>query len=199
MNNNIRIDVRIAYEPGRKLAAAYNRAMQESTAEWVLLLDWDLFNCNPYWYDCCVSAIQQCGDKAGWITGVTNRIGGNSQKAQCYMPEDDPPPQGNNIEQHMAYAKKMHRKYNEVNKDGTLKRVHVQRFKGALSGFFILTSKTAWKAAGGFDENRKRLMGVDNNYSRAISQAGYQLWGMPGLYFYHIYKQKSRIWRGKPK
>jgi GT2 family glycosyltransferase len=93
----------------------------------------------------------------------------------------------------------MHRHFNEVDGDGKLIKAHVQRFKGALSGFFILTSKTAWKAAGGFDENRKRLVGVDNYYSRAISQAGYQLWGMPGLYFYHIYKQKARMWRGNPK
>lgn len=194
-----RIDVRIAYEPGRKLAAAYNRAMQESQCEWVLFLDWDLFNCNPYWYDCCVSAIEQCGDVAGWITCVANRIGSNSQKAKFFMDEDDPPPLCNTIERHMAYARRMHRRYNTMDEEGRLVKAHVQRFKGALSGFFILTSKTAWKAAGGFNENRKRLMGVDNHYSRAISQAGYQLWGMPGLYFYHIYKQKARMWRGNPK
>lgn len=199
MENNIRIDVRIPYEPGRKLAAAYNRAMRESVAEWVLFLDWDLFNCNPYWYDCCVSAIEQCGEKAGWITCVANRIGSNSQKAGLFMPKDDPPPVCNTIERHMFYSQKMHRKYNTVDKDGHLIKAHVQRFKGALSGFFILTSKTAWEAAGGFDERSGRLLGVDNRYSRAICQAGYQLWGMPGLYFYHLYRLKSRIWRGNAK
>ena len=45
------IDVRIPYEPGAKLAFAYNRAMQTSTSEWVALLDHDLFICNPHWYD----------------------------------------------------------------------------------------------------------------------------------------------------
>ena len=69
------------------------------------------------------------------------------------------------------------------------------RVPGALSGFFILTSKTAWKDCGGFDEKRKRLLGVDNRYSRALNKAGYALYCMPGLYFYHIYKDKSLIWK----
>jgi len=194
-----RIDVRIAYEPGRKLAAAYNRAMKESVAEWVLFLDWDLFNCNPYWYDCCVSAINQVGDVAGWITCVTNRIGSNSQKAKRFMPPDDPPPLNNTIEHHMAYSRRAHQMNNTMNEDGTLAKARVVRVPGALSGFFILTSKTAWAASGGFDENRKRLMGVDNAYSSALSRAGYQLWCMPGLYFYHIYRLKARMWRGNPK
>ncbi len=196
---SIQIDVKIPYQPGRKLAVAYNRAMQESTSEWVLLLDWDLFNCNPYWYDCCVSAIEQCGEKAGWITCVTNRIGGKSQKAKFYMSERYPPPGDDNILRHMKYSRKMHREYNVVDGNGKLVSAKVQRFKGALSGFFILTNKTAWKVAGGFDETKKRLMGVDNKYSQALNRAGYQLWGMPGLYFYHIYRQKARVWKGNPK
>lgn len=194
-----RIDVRIAYEPGRKLAAAYNRAMQESAAEWVLFLDWDLFNCNPYWYDCCLSAIDQVGNIAGWITCTTNRIGSNSQRARMFMPKDEPPPLSNNIDEHIAYARSMHRKYNVMDVTGKLLKAEIKRVPGALSGFFILTSKTAWKDAGGFDQTRTRLMGVDNLYSRALTKAGYQLWAMPGLYFYHIYKLKSRMWRGNPK
>jgi GT2 family glycosyltransferase len=194
-----RIDIRIAYEPGRKLARAYNRVMEEAVAEWVLILDWDLFNCNPYWYDCCVSAIDQVGDRAGWITCVTNRIGSNSQRASRFMPNDEQPPLDNNIENHVLYARKMHRIFNTMDKDGRLVKADVKRIPGALSGFFILTSKTAWKACGGFDENRKRLLGVDNKYSQALSQAGYQLFLIPGLYFYHIYRQKSRLWRGNAR
>lgn len=194
-----KISVCIPYKPGRQLAKAYNEAMDTAATEWVLMLDWDLFNCNPYWYDCCVSAIEQVGHEAGWITCVTNRIGGNSQKAKFFMDEDDPPPACDNIARHMAYARRLHRKYNVMNGNAELVKVDVRRFKGALSGFFILTSKTAWKAAGGFNENRKRLMGVDNFYSRDVSKAGYRLMGMPGLYFYHIYRKKAHYWRGRPR
>lgn len=193
-----KITVCIPYKQGRQLAKAYNEAMDNAATEWVLLLDWDLFNCSPYWYDCCVSAIEQAGPKVGWITCVTNSIGSNSQKAKFFMDEDDPPPACDNMRMHMAYARRLHRKYNEVDPEGGLVKVDVRRFKGALSGFFILTNKTAWKAAGGFNENRKRLMGVDNHYSRDICRAGYRLMGMPGLYFYHMYRKKARLWRGHP-
>lgn len=177
------IDVKLAYEPGRKLARAYNRAMETATTEWVLLLDWDLFACNPFWYDMSVAAIDRVGHDAGWITCVTNRIGNPGQKMTDA-------PQNDDMMAHMQYAKHLYGLYGE----------EVVRFKGALSGFFILTNKTAWKAAGGFDEvNRKKLNGVDNNYSRDLQRAGFRLYGMPGLYYYHIYKRKTLIkWDKRP-
>jgi len=193
-----RITVCIPYKPGRQLAAAYNEAMRNASTEWVLMLDHDLFNCNPHWYDCCVSAIQQVGNTAGWITCVTNRIGSNSQKVHRFMPED-PPPQGHDITEHITYARKVHQQFNVTDGNGLLLRAEVRRIPGALSGFFILTSKTAWGRAGGFDENRQRLMGVDNAYSRDVCKAGYKLYCLPGLYFYHIYREKARFWRGRGK
>lgn len=191
-----RITVTIPYLEGRKLAKAYNAAMIEAQTEWVLILDWDLFSCNPHWYDCCKSAIEQVGRDAGWITAVTNRIGSNSQKAIKFMP-DDPPPEGHDVTEHILYGRRIHQKFNLMDSTGKLERAAVQRIPGALSGFFILTSKTAWRRAGGFNENRQRLMGVDNFYSRDLSKAGYKLYAMPGLYFYHIYREKARFWRGR--
>lgn len=191
------IEVRVPYKPGRKLGEAYNEAMDSSRAEWVLLLDWDLFNCNPHWYDLCVDAIRQYGHEAGWITCVTNSIGGQSQKAKNYGAE---PPAGHDLVDHMRYGKMLHRKYNTMDPcTGHVVKTDVRRFKGALSGFFILTSKSAWRDAGGFDESTGRLLGIDNRYSRAVCQAGYRLMGMPGLYFYHVYRHKGHLWRTGPR
>lgn len=180
------IDVKIAYEQGRKLARAYNRAMETATTEWVLLLDWDLFACNPFWYDMCVEAVKQVeGAKppAGVITCVTNRIGNPAQKATDAPESDD-------VLEHMRYAKALYGRYGN----------EVKRIPGALSGFFMLTNKTAWRAAGGFDEGRQRLLGVDNFYSRDLNRAGYALYGMPGLYYYHIYRRKKLVrWGAKTK
>ena len=193
------ITVCTPYKPGCQLAKAYNEYMEAATTEWVLMLDHDLFNCNPHWYDCCLSAIEQVGHDAGWITCITNRIGSNSQKAARFMPEDDPPPQSHDVTEHITYARKVHQRYNTTDGNGLLIKAGVKRIPGALSGFFILTSKTAWAKAGGFDENRKRLMGVDNYYSRAVCKAGYKLYCIVGLYFYHIYREKNRFWRGRGK
>jgi len=43
MNNNLWIDTCIVYEPGKKLAEAYNRKMESTIAQWVLFIDQDLF------------------------------------------------------------------------------------------------------------------------------------------------------------
>jgi len=182
------ITVYIPYEPGRKLARAYNIAMARAQTDWVLFLDWDLYNCNAYWHDMCLYAINHLRkEKVGWITCVTNRIGAPQQKA----PE---PPQNHDVIDHICYAKKLFHQHSVVDQKGVLKETTIQRIPGALSGFFILTNKTAWKAAGGFDETRKRLMGVDNRYSRALGRAGYMLYSMPGLYFYHIHNFKKQVW-----
>ena len=41
------IDVRIPYDENNHLAAAYNRALKESSAAWILFLDHDVFLLNP--------------------------------------------------------------------------------------------------------------------------------------------------------
>lgn len=185
-----RITVRIPFESGRSLAKAYNNAVRESPTNWILLLDWDLFSCNPYWYDMCQNAIDQVGHKTGWITCVTNRIGAPQQQASHRPITDD-------LGDHIEYAKALFNKHSSVTKRGKLIKTDVARIPGALSGFFILTNKVAWEACGGFDEKRKRLLGVDNKYSAALSKAGFAHYYIPGLYYYHLYRKKEELWKGK--
>lgn len=153
--------------------------MERATTEWVLFFDHDLFICNKYWYKMSIQAIEELKDKpVGWISAVTNRIGNPAQKAIAA-------PQTNNLEDHIWFARKLYEQHGSK----------VERCKGAMSGFWILTNKTAWKKCGGFDENRKRLLGVDNKYSQALNRAGFAHYRMPGLYVYHIYRQKRIFMR----
>lgn len=172
------IQVMIPYDTRGQLATAYNRAMERSTSEWVLFIDHDVFLCNKHWYQMSIDAIEQVGDKTGWISAVTNRIGNPAQRV-----EDAP--RGHDLEKHIDFSRKQYIKYGSK----------VERIPGAMSGFWILTSKTAWRKCGGFDENRKRLLGVDNKYSAALSQAGYPHYRMPGLYVYHIHREKKLLQR----
>jgi GT2 family glycosyltransferase len=184
------ITVCTPFEPGRKLAYAYNRAMEQAPTEWVLLLDWDLFNCNPYWYDMCLYAVNNVEKKTGWITCVTNRIGAPQQRAPgC--------PESHDVVEHIEFSRKLFEKTSKVDGNGVLTSTRLERIPGALSGFFILTNKTAWRACGGFRSDRDRLRGVDNRYSKMLSKAGYRLYYIPGLYFYHIHGFKNTIWCAK--
>jgi len=180
MNDNLWIDVKIPYEPGCLLADAYNRSMENTLAEWVLFLDHDLFICNPFWYDMCLDAIKQLKDKkVGWISAKCNRLSCDEQK---YQGKTD----NNDIINHIETAKGLY------NKKGNL----LTKTDAILSGFFILTNKTAWKAVGGFKDMNKNIFGVDNEYKRDLTKGGFDLYIMEGLYFYHLYRQKAKAFKG---
>ena len=176
------IDVCIPYEPGKKLAFAYNRAMKNSKSEWVLIIDHDLFFVNPHWYDMCLNAIERVGNKAGLITAKCNRIGPTTQ---LYKPQKDT----DNIKDHIKIAREVYFKYgNRIS--------FVKQTPGSyLSGFFMLTSKTAWKKVGGFRDMGKGLSKIDADYSKRLKEVGYGLYVIEGLYFYHLYKYKWKtVW-----
>ena len=172
------IQVMIPYDTKGQLATAYNRGMERATSEWVLFIDHDLFICNRNWYSMCCDAINTLGTTTGWISAVTNRIGNPAQKVEGA-------PLSHDLTEHIEFAKGLYEKHGSK----------VERCRGAMSGFWILTNKTAWRKCGGFDENRKRLLGVDNRYSRSLSMAGFPHYRMPGLYVYHIYQQKRLFMR----
>jgi GT2 family glycosyltransferase len=153
--------------------------MERATSEYVLFIDHDLFLCNRHWYVMSMAAIRQLKGKPwGWISAVTNRIGNPAQKSANA-------PISNNIEDHCQFAHKLYDEHGDK----------VERCKGAMSGFWILTNKTAWKKCGGFNEKRKRLVGVDNHYSQSLNRSGFAHYRMPGLYVYHIYRQKKLFMR----
>ncbi len=174
------IDVRIPYDFQGRVGTAYNREMQ-TVKDWVLFFDHDVFiSTNPHWYDMCLDAIKQVGHEAGWITGVTNRIGCSAQKAETWGASIDL--ENDDYLQHVKYARMLWEKHGN-------KLVSANNHE--FSGFFILTHKKAWNAVGGVADK----MFVDRQYSRAIVKAGYQQYVMPGLYFYHLHKKKQEVWQ----
>jgi GT2 family glycosyltransferase len=171
------IDTKIVYEPGRELAKAYNRAMESTLAEWVLFIDHDVFlSTNPLWHQMSLNAIEHLKDKkVGWITAKTNRIG---NKSQLYPVQND----SDDLNQHIDIASKLYREKAGV----------ILPAKGNLSGFFILTNKTAWQSVGGFKDQGKGLSAIDNVYSKELRAKGFGLYVMEGLYLYHFYKKRKK-------
>lgn len=169
------MDIRIPYASNMQLGKAYNLAMQ-SVTDWILFMDHDILHLNPHYYEVCVGVIEKLGHKAGWITCMTNRIACEYQWAREAPKNDD-------IMQHMAYAKKLWKEHGPK-----LIEIGDSNFAG-FSGFFMLTHKKAWEEAGGFEDG---FLGVDNKYYHALLKAGYKTYVMPGVYVYHIYRNKGK-------
>jgi len=164
------IDVKIPYEPGNRLAEAYNRSMEDSSAEWVLLLDHDVFFCNPNWYGICIQAIEQVKDtKAGLLTCVTNgthRANNTPQKADRIIKTDC-------LHQHIQVAKILHEKY---------KYTVTQITWPKITGFFMLVKRSAWEE---IKFKGQDLGYVDWHFSNRLLDAGFEIYLMKGLYMYH--------------
>ena len=169
-----KIDVRIAYSPDGLLGKEYNRIIEESNCEWILLLDHDLFLCNPHWYYLCQQAIKN-SPKAGIITCLTNNIG-------CSYQLDKYAPVTHDIMQHIYYAK-------TINGYGV---TDVSNEKMAISGMFMLINKQAWKEAGGFPG--VGFFKEDNDFGRAVLKAGWKIYRMDGLYVYHLRNRSQSSW-----
>ena len=168
----------VPYVPGNNLGYAYNEAMTTYVKDWVLFIDHDLLLINPHWYDICMAAINSVGHDAGWITCYTNRIGCKYQIAPSIDRKN------NDVLYHRKYAKDLY-----IKNRGSLK--DVTDAKGCrFSGFFMLTHKKAWEAAGKFNE-RCGLFGVDVQYCSNLKTKGYRLYIMQDLYVYHAYFRDS--------
>lgn len=188
------IDVKIPWEPGKRLGYAINRAM-EDVKDWVIILDHDVFiSLNPFWYQICQEAIEKVGKDAGWITCVTNQIGCPLQKADYsiqkgtynYSKDYDT----NDMKKHFELAEIIYKR--NAGKIEDITKI-AKRWK--LSGFFILTRKSVY-------DNVKELCGIpddkfigwDNYYNDRLLDLGYKLYLMKSLYVYHGYK---RLWKNQ--
>lgn len=171
------IDVRIPYEPNGKLCTACNRIMETTQAPWVLILDHDVYLCNPFWYQICLHTVSKIGYKAGWITCVTNNIANGKQLAPGVNRKTD------DLIYHINFGAEIWKKNG----------LSVKRVSGNLSGLFILTHKQAWLDAGGFKSRGGNEMCVDTNYAKDLQEAGYKLYVMTGLYVYHYWKVRKKM------
>lgn len=186
------IDVRIPYEPGKRLGYAINR-MMETVEGWCVILDHDVFlSLNPHWYEICQNAIKQVGEDAGWITCCTNKIGCPLQKADYSIEKSDynyrKDYDSTSMDMHFALAEELYK-----NNKGKIKDITEIAKRWKLSGLFILTHRDVYdciKNRHGFPDDK--FLGWDNYYSDRLIEEEYKLYLMQDLYVYHGYK---RLWK----
>lgn len=169
------IEVVLPYEPCKHCGMAYNRAM-EHASDWVLILDHDLFLCNPNWYEAFLDAAMKIGHKAGWISAVTNRCATGVQKSPgCPSESDD-------LIDHIRWAEKVWGQHGSA----------AVRNDSMYCGHTILTHKEAWEKVGKFQETHG--FEADADYSERLLKHGYELYVMPGNYVYHLQNRKNTVW-----
>jgi GT2 family glycosyltransferase len=167
MSHEPKIDVRIPYEPEGRLGWDYNRIMEETPHDWVLLLDHDVLLLNPNWYHICQQA-SQLG--ASLITCKTNAP--HPKTGQC----DKKAPKTDSVGEHQVYAKQVWDRFGMSATPVSL-----------VSGFFMLVHKPAWRQCGGFPG--VKMFGEDWGFSERLIAHGKTLLRLDGLYVYHMRKR----------
>lgn len=167
----MKLEIKIPYGDDGKLAEAYNCAMDTSQAEWVLLLDHDVFlPCNPFWYHVCLCAIEQAEkmSKVGMITAVTSGKVKHPQLADITEKTND-------IDRNIHIARELYRKYG--NKIEKVEATNV-------AGFFMVVNKSIWEKVKFRDKN-KGIRFIDYDFVERLNKSGFSVYRMPGLYIYH--------------
>ena len=178
-------ETKIPYGLNGDISGAYNMAMAASNAEWVLLLDQDVFLCNPFWYQICLDAINTTPLNTGLITCMCNPLHGADKRTSEEAQQAEIEIRSTNIEDHIRVAEKLYNKYKS-----TVQPVTTYK----LAGYFMLVKKSIWEAVK-FRSIGTGVLGTDWNYGKMLLSYGYKIYRMPGLYVYHRRGLRSLNWK----
>jgi len=180
------IEAKIPYGLNGDLVGAYNSAMESASMDWVLLLDQDVFLCNPYWYEMCLGAINNADENVGLITCVTNYLDTYKGPHRKNVQEADIVESSSDIEKHIRVAQQLYKKH------GNKLRV-VPTYR--VAGFFMLVKKSIWQSFK-FKENAgKGIKEIDWYYCQRLKKEGFKICEMPGLYVFHRRDLRQLNWK----
>lgn len=169
----MKVHIMKPYALDKNLGRAYNEAMAMiPEGDWACLMDYDTMLLTPNSISIMYTYID-IHEYAGMLTCFTNRIGNKCQLVKDLHDSRD-------VLDHITQANLMET------------RVPASTYiKEPISGFLMLISKSTWNKIK-FDESGKCL-GVDNDYSRRILEAGMSIVRMDALYVFHIYRMKQGV------
>lgn len=176
--------------PGLDLGYANNECMcRLKSDDWGFFLEHDLFPTTPKWYRHLELAVKSCPE-AGFFTAM--RWPGPPEIEWCL------PDFGISRKRIDAMTWKDHRGYGqrlESDHWGDLKDVtESEKLPGGdpTAGIFLV-SRRVWEEVDGFKSGFKSAQ-IDYDFHRRVRSAGYSIYLISGLYFYH---QKGSLGYGK--
>jgi len=171
---NRHLPVIVPFMEERCIGRAYNREMERLPEDgWAILMDYDVMIMNPRWHEICCRAIDRVSDRAGLVTCFTNRIGCKTQVAPGVDPENF------DMNYHREFARNLWKTRAGIIRD------HTETRGCRFSGFFMMTSKAAWKMVGGFKTDS--FFHVDVDYYDKCKRRGLRMYLMEDLYCFHMY------------
>lgn len=160
------------FRQDKNLGKAYNEAFRNCPdGDWLCLMDWDVLLLTYDAVRLMTEYTEEYPD-TGIFTCYTNRLhaGAKDQLFNGTVSENT------DIRHHIKLAEEI--KNHTVNE--------VSEINHHISGMLMLVSKETWKQIQ-FSEDKKCL-GVDNEYSDKVLQAGKKILRMNMIYVFHIYR-----------
>lgn len=163
------IDVRIPFSEDSQLAEAYNRALENTTADWVLILDHDVFLANPRWYEMCLRAIEnvKSDPTVACITCEANPKRPLSHYRHNKKIIED-------INDHIEISKRYYKQHGDD-------LIEMDRY---ATGFFMLLNRKVAQEIG-FQQMNKGISKIDVDFGTRLREQGYKVYKMLGLYVFH--------------
>jgi len=160
-------------EEGKNIGKAYNACMEllPNDDDWACFLDHDAMFTTQDWNHQLYEIID-ANPEYSCFTAMTNRIGNPDQRFAWVDTNN------HDIVYHRGLGTEAQSQFRLDVKDITKRQT--------LSGVVILVQKSAWKKAGGFEE--EGFLGVDNHFDIAIRKEGMKTGLMKGIYVYHWYR-----------
>jgi GT2 family glycosyltransferase len=151
------------------LGAAYNRYMEllPNDDDWACMLDGDTMFLIPDWGEVIANAIAE-NPEAGMFTCYTNRVNNPQQLYNGHFNE--------NGDLHV------HRRIAIVCRETMNTRV--KPLTRVISGMMMIIQKRTWREF----YFKDGILGVDNDISRRLMQAGKQVLLIQGIYLAHYYR-----------
>lgn len=161
------------YALDKNLGKAYNDCIRQLNDKWVILMDIDTMFLTPTQPRMIQEYIDLYGDREeiGMFTCFTNRVGYKSHLPGRVIDDND------SIKYHIHKAK-LHDLINSR---------EITKMPKQLSGFFMCIRRSAWASIGGFKEGAQ-LLGVDDDFTTRLCDAGYDIYRMDNLYVWHSYR-----------
>lgn len=163
------------YSTEKNIGKAYNEAIDRvgDDNDWIVVRDGDTLFPTPDWGRHIEDALSKAGDQYALIGAMTNRIGGEHQRAAGMWDVWD-------MRDHVRKAKEM-----EGANWGVVEETNL-----GVAGFFMAFRKKTWRAIK-FTEKTNESRLFDTVFYKAVRSRKMRVGIMKGLYIVHLYRPLS--------